>query len=73
MHLCFTFNVGDVDVELAELLTSPLDALVDGLHDLLGVLLHPADQNTNTSIPPCLFTDTNVCHVLHSVQKVEEM
>lgn len=38
-----TFYVGDVDVELMEFLTSPLDALVHRLHDLLGVLLHPAD------------------------------
>lgn len=38
-----TFYVGDVDVELAEFLTGPLHALIDRLHDLPGVLLHPPD------------------------------
>lgn len=42
-HVFGTFNVGDVDVELAELLARPLDALVHRLDDLLGVLLHPSD------------------------------
>lgn len=45
-----TFYVGDVDVELAEFLTSPLHALVHWLHDLLGVLLNPADWDKNTSM-----------------------
>lgn len=36
-----TFNAGDIHIELGELLTGPLDALVDRLDDLLGVLLHP--------------------------------
>lgn len=36
-----TFNVGDVDVELGELLTRALHALVHRLQDLFGVLLHP--------------------------------
>lgn len=38
-----TFYVGDVNVELAEFLASPLHALVDRLHYLLGVFLHPSD------------------------------
>lgn len=42
-HVFGTFNVGDVDIELAELLARPLDALVHRLDDLLGVLLHPSD------------------------------
>lgn len=42
-HVFGTFDVGDVDVELAELLARPLDALVHRLDDLLGVLLHPSD------------------------------
>lgn len=43
-----TFDVGDVDVELAELLTGPLNALVNRLHDLPRVLLHPSGQHANT-------------------------
>lgn len=46
-HVFGTFNVGDVDVELAELLARPLDALVHRLDDLLGVLLHPSDGDQN--------------------------
>lgn len=44
-----TFDVGDVDVELAELLAGLLDALVDRLHDLPRVLLHPA-EHTHTAV-----------------------
>lgn len=51
-----TFDVGDVDVELAELLTGPLNALVNRLHDLPRVLLHPSDQHANTQkTHACMF------------------
>ncbi|VCX40305.1 unnamed protein product, partial [Gulo gulo] len=36
------FYVGDVHVQLSEFLARPLDALVDGLENFLGVLLHPS-------------------------------
>lgn len=49
-HVFGTFDVGDVDVELAELLARPLDALVHRLDDLLGVLLHPPDGRPNEAV-----------------------
>lgn len=42
-----TFNVGDVDVELPQFLTGPLNALIHRLNDLLGVLLHPSDSSAH--------------------------
>lgn len=39
-----TFNVGDVYVELGELLARALHALVHRLQNFFGVLLHPSEQ-----------------------------
>lgn len=38
-----TFNPGDVNLQLAQLFAGLLNAFMDRLHDLLGVLLHPSD------------------------------
>lgn len=45
-----TFNVCDVDVELGELFTCALHALVHRLQDLLRVLLHPPGRSTHNQI-----------------------
>lgn len=42
--VCFTFDVGDVNVELSEFLTGSLHTLVHRLQDLFGILLHPPKQ-----------------------------
>lgn len=39
-----TFDVGDVNVELGELLARAIHALVHRLQDLVGVLLHPPES-----------------------------
>lgn len=39
-----TFDVGDVNVELGELLARAIHALVHRLQDLVGVLLHPPER-----------------------------
>lgn len=44
-----TFDVGNVDVELGELFTGLVHALVNRLEDLLGVLLHPSAHKHTTS------------------------
>lgn len=45
-----TFNVGDVDVELGELFTRALHALVHRLQDLFRVLLHPPGKAATNQI-----------------------
>lgn len=42
-----TFDVGDVNVELRQLFTCPLHALVHRLQDFFGILLHPAYREKN--------------------------
>lgn len=49
-HLYPTFNAGDVDVELDELLAGPLDTLVNRLNDLFGVLLHPPSSKAGNDV-----------------------
>lgn len=58
-----TFNAGDVDVELGELLTGPLDTLVDRLDDLLGVLLHPPGLKAGKDVN----TRTLLLHILNKL------
>lgn len=49
-HLYPTFNAGDLDVELDELLAGPLDTLVNRLDDLFGVLLHPPGSKADNDV-----------------------
>jgi hypothetical protein len=42
--VCFTFDVGDVNIELGEFLTGSLHTLIHRLQDLFGILFHPPKQ-----------------------------
>lgn len=54
-----TLNARDVDVELDEFLTGPLNALIHRLDDLFGVLLHPPGWKANNQ--PCKYMMYNMC------------